>query len=268
MTSSSKPTRNVPPPGGTPKASAYARFIPREELGSFAAWSPDALSGARPAANPLRRATDAPSANPDMPGAVQELAGQLRAARQSGYQDGYRDGLVALEAFKQGYATQVTAQIGTLTCAYQDELDALRQQFAQAIAATAAQVARQVVRTELAARPELIATVAQEAIDTLLLSARHITLRVHPDEHALVALGAGDALAARGARLVADAALTRGGCTVESDIGAIDATLQMRWERAVAALGCELAWEADEQAADDAAARTTAPPEAAWSPEP
>ena len=46
MTSSSKPTRNVPPSGGTPKASAYARFIPREELCSFAAWSPDALSGA------------------------------------------------------------------------------------------------------------------------------------------------------------------------------------------------------------------------------
>jgi flagellar assembly protein FliH len=261
MTSSS---RRTPPPGGQ-KASAYARFIPREELGTFAAWNPDALSGARPNATPLRRATDAPAAAQDAAGAAQELAGQLRAARQSGYQDGYRDGLVALDAFKQGYAKQVTAQLGTLTRAYHDELEALRQQLAQAVAATAAQVARQVVRTELATRPELIAVVAQEAIETLLLSARHITLRVHPDEHALVALGAGDALAARGARLIADATLTRGGCTVESDIGAVDGTLQTRWERAAAALGCELGWDTAPRAAGDAAA--AAPAEAGGSAE-
>jgi flagellar assembly protein FliH len=47
-TSSSKPTgfRNVPPPQGTKTGTAYSRFIPREELGSFAAWSPDSLNGA------------------------------------------------------------------------------------------------------------------------------------------------------------------------------------------------------------------------------
>ena len=230
----------------------YARFIPREELNSFAAWSPDALSGGAAPGAPasLRRATDKPTAANDAPTAADELAMQLRAARQSGYQDGYRDGLVALDAFKQTYASQVTAQLGVLSAAYHGELDALQQQLAQAVAAAAAQVARQVVRSELAARPEAIVAVAQEAIDTLLMSARHITLRVHPDDHALVAQGTGEALAARGARLVADAALLRGGCAVESDIGAIDATLQTRWERAAAALGCESAWVAN--AAPDA----------------
>lgn len=243
MNSSSKP-RNVPPPPGA-KPSAYARFIPREELSSFAAWSPGALTGGATPGAPgsLRRATDKPTAANDTPDAAAELAAQLRLARQSGYQDGYRDGLVALDAFKQAYASQVTAQLGVLTAAYQGELDALQQQLAQAVAATAAQVARQVVRSELATRPELVATVAQEAIDTLLMSARHITLRVHPDDHALVVQGVGEALAARGARLVADAGLMRGGCAVESDIGTIDASLQTRWERAAAALGCESDWE-------------------------
>ncbi len=247
MMTSSDPNRrrNVPPPAGS-KSSVYARFIPREELSSFAAWSPDALSGGAAPGAPgsLRRATDKPTAANDTPSAATELAAQLRAARQSGYQDGYRDGLVALDAFKQAYAGQVTAQLGVLTAAYQGELDALQQQLAQAVAATAAQVARQVVRSELSTRPELVLAVAQEAIATLLMSARHITLRVHPDDHALVAQGAGEALAARGARLVADAGLARGGCTVESDIGAIDASLQTRWERAAAALGCESGWAA------------------------
>lgn len=248
MTNSSdarRAPRQVPPPaGGTgQKNTPYARFIPREELGKFAAWNPEALSGGVAPPTPLRRATDAPAAG-DAAGAADALAAQLRAARQSGYQDGYRDGLVALDAFKQSYASQVTAQLGALSAAYHAELDALRQQLAQAVAATAATVARQTVRSELATRPELIKDVAQEAIDTLLTSAAHITLRVHPDDHALVALGAGDALAARGARLVADADMQRGGCSVEADIGAVDATLATRWARAAAALGCDTPWEA------------------------
>lgn len=246
MTSSSSkrhaPPRSVPPPPGA-RPSPYARFIPREEIGSFSAWNPGALSGGTPATAPLRRATDKPAPAQNTPSAAEALANQLRVARMAGYQDGYRDGLVALEAFKQTYAGQVTAQLGALTTAYQAELDALQQQMARAVAAAAAQVARQVVRSELATRPALIAAVAQEAIDTLLMSARHITLSVHPDDHALVAQGTGEALAARGARLVADARLARGGCTVESDIGAVDASLQTRWERAAAALGCDAAWD-------------------------
>lgn len=246
MTSSSdarRAPRQVPAPAGGagPKTAAYARFIPREELGTFAAWNPEALSGGTPPPTPLRRATDAPAAG-DAAGAADALAAQLRAARQSGYQDGYRDGLVALDAFKQSYASQVTARLGALTEAYHAELDALRQDLAQAVAATAATVARQTVRSEIATRPELIAGVAQEAIDTLLMSARHITLRVHPDDQALVALGAGEALAARGARLVADAGIERGGCSVESDIGAVDATIATRWAHAAAAIGRDDPW--------------------------
>jgi flagellar assembly protein FliH len=123
----------APPPGGA-RASAYARFIPREELGAFAAWSPGAISGGAAPSAPLRRATDQPRGDKD---GADELAAQLRAARQSGYQDGYRDGLVALEAFKQTYASQVTAQLGALTAAYHGGLDALQQQMALAVAAAA-----------------------------------------------------------------------------------------------------------------------------------
>lgn len=236
--------RQVPAPaaGAAQKSAAYTRFIPREELGKFAAWNPEALSGGTPPPTPLRRATDAPAAAGDAASAADSLAAQLRAARQSGYQDGYRDGLVALDAFKQSYASQITSQLGALTEAYQAELDALRQLLAQAVATTAATVARQTVRSELATRPELIAGVAQDAIDTLLMSARHITLRVHPDDQALVALGAGEALAARGARLIADAGLQRGGCSVDSDIGAVDATIATRWAHAAAAIGCDTPW--------------------------
>ena len=237
---SSRP-RPVPPPADGGR-NAYARFIPREELSSFAAWNPgDLAGGPAPQANVQRGATDEPAtARPDL--AAQQAAA-LQAARQAGYQDGYRDGLVALDGFKQSYAKQATAQVGTLVASLGDELDGLQQDMARTLAISATQLARQIVRSELVTRPELVARVAQEALDTLLLSARHITLRVHPDDHKLVSQGAAEVIAARGARLLGDAAMARGGCLVESDIGVIDASLDVRWRRAAASLGIDESWD-------------------------
>ncbi|MBX3621906.1 MAG: flagellar assembly protein FliH [Rhizobacter sp.] len=247
----------APPPGnngnGAKPASPYARFIPREELNSFAAWTPGALTGGDGApAAPVQRAEPPAPPAPPKPSPAEEMAAALRAARSAGYQDGYRDGLVALDGFKQSYAAQVTAQLGAIAQSYSSQLDALQQDMARALAVSATHLARQIVRSELTHRPELVAAVAQEAIDTLLLSAQHITLRVHPDDHALVAQGAADVLEARGARLLSDAGITRGGCVVESDIGVIDASVEARWRRAAASLGCDEAWDGTPPPADEA----------------
>ncbi len=243
--------KNIPSPNEAARG-AYARFIPREELNGFAAWQPgDLAGGPAPQAN-VQRAPDE-VLKPDI---AAQLAAQLKAARQSGYQDGYRDGLVALDGFKQSFAAQTTAQIGALLQSLGDELGGLQQDMARTLAISATHLARQIVRAELASRPELVAQVAQEAVDTLLLSARHITLRVHPDDHAFVARGAADVLAARGARLLADPSMSRGGCVVESDIGVIDASLETRWRRVAASLGCDEGWDAD------TATRTTTGPSA------
>lgn len=225
-----------PPPGGGKGANAYARFIPREELSSFAAWMPGSLGGEEEAA----AAAAEPQKSPE------ELQVEaLRSARQGGYHDGYRDGLAALESFKQSFAQQATAQMGALMHSYGEQMDALQQSMAGALADAAVSLARQVVRGELQANPAQVAAVAREAIEALLLSARHVTLRVHPDDQPLVAQGAAEIIEARGARLVADAALTRGGCVVESDIGIIDASIESRWRRAAAALGSEATWRGE-----------------------
>jgi len=246
--STSKPkVKNVPPPDGAKPASPYARFIPREELGEFASWSPGTLSGgAAQSASGVQR----PSAEPEAP-PPPDPAQLLHAARQAGYQDGYRDGMSALDGFKQSYAAQITAQVGALTQSYGRQLDALQQEMARALAVSATHLARQIVRSELATRPELVSVVAQEALDTLLMSARQITVRVHPDDHGFVAQGAADVLAARGARLLSDAAIPRGGCQVDSDIGVIDASIAERWRRAAASLGCEEPWGNDDPSSDE-----------------
>jgi flagellar assembly protein FliH len=205
---------------------SYARFIPREELDGFAAWRPDAFGdsgAARTPGNEARRSAEEQTA--------------LHAARQAGYQDGYRDGLVALESFKQSFAQQMAAQLTPLVSDFSRAFDDLETEIAAGVARTATALARQVVRGELASRPELVAQVAAEAVNAVLLSARHIRVFTHPDDQALVQAGAGEALAARGARLAVDATLQRGGCRIESDLGCVDARIETRWNQAAAILG-------------------------------
>lgn len=237
MTSSSKPNGSGSE-RGTP---SYTRFIPREELQGFAAWTPDALGGAARAMPGAAPASPAPGAEP-APDAAALLQAELRAARQAGYQDGYRDGLVALDNFKRSFAAQTTAQVGALLQRFDAELAALEGQIAETLARTAVELARQVVRSELATHPELIARVAEDAVQTVLLSARHIRLAVHPDDVALVEQGAAEVIAARGVRVAAAPEIERGGCSVESDLGEVDARIETRWTQAAAALGQSIAW--------------------------
>jgi flagellar assembly protein FliH len=258
------------PPADTQQASVHSRFIPHEEMGSFTSWMPKNLDGgsafapsassadlraaaAPPAPSPYVAGVDRrrPTQNTAAPAAARvpptistaDLAAAGKAARQSGYQDGYRDGLAAMESFKQSFAMQVTAQVGSLVRAMGHQFDELHQEMARAIAVSATRLAKHVVRCELQSQPELISAVAEEALDALLQGASHTTLRLHPDDHALVAAGAAEALQSAGARLLSDAAVSRGGCVVESDIGTVDASIEARWQRAAAALGSEEKWE-------------------------
>lgn len=312
MTTSKAPPR--PPQGAAPAAAgtpaapqgpgnSYTRFIPREELGSFAAWNPGALEepGARrpapgesPAGGGVHKApfavragvaagvpAEAARPRPAMPAdsafadlgrtpgprgpaaaaAAPEVAPEppappepapdvdalVREARQAGYQDGYRDGLAALESVKQSHAAQMAAfmsdQVGALIGEMQQRLDTVEQQLSGRIAGVALELARQVVRSEITLRPDVVVAVAEEALNTLLASARQVTLRLHPEDQALVKGVIDEQLAARGGRAVPDPHLTRGGCVIESDIAVVDASVEARWHTAAAAMGLRLEWD-------------------------
>jgi flagellar assembly protein FliH len=212
-----------PKAGGQP----YGRFIPREELQDFASWKPGAFA-----------ADGAAAVVPDSA----EQQALLHAARQAGYQEGYRDGLVALDNFKRSVMTQNTAQFGAMMQQFDEQLDALEFDMARSLARVAAAIAQQVVRDELATQPQRVARVAHEAVEAVLMSARHIVVQVNPQDLALVEQGAADAVAARGARLVGDPTIERGGCRVLSDVGTIDARISARWQQASESIGAELPW--------------------------
>jgi flagellar assembly protein FliH len=241
--------RNVPPPEGSKAGNAYTRFIPREELGEVSQWTPGTLQGEAEGFQPLTpgvaaaAAPAAPVPEPeDTAPTPQEWQAQVAAARQTGYQDGYRDGLVALEGFKQSFASQATAQVGALVEAFDRQFQALDQRVADTLTRCAVELARQVLRQELRTHPEHVARLAAEAVAAVMLSARHITVHVHPQDLPLVAEGAEEVLRARGARLQADPAIERGGVLVESEVGSIDARMATRWAQAAASFGRASPW--------------------------
>jgi flagellar assembly protein FliH len=243
------PPRQVPEPERreSDRRGSYARFIPREEMpADFAAWTPGVLNGPPIARPPISAPAPVPppaaAAAPVAPPApnMEEVA---HTARQSGYQDGYRDGLAALDAFKQSFSQQMSGQIGALVQSFDTDMRALEDQMAETLVRCAVELSRQVVRNELNTRPELIARVAHDAVEALQLSARHVRVRVHPDDYPLVQAGAGEEMRARAAQVIPDDSIMRGGCTVESDLGSVDATLAARWQHAAAMMGQTSVWE-------------------------
>ncbi|MEY4753366.1 MAG: hypothetical protein RJA44_1041, partial [Pseudomonadota bacterium] len=175
-----------------------------------------------------------------------------QAQREQIFQQGFEAGRAEFERFKQSHQRQTGLQVAQLMQSLQDRLDQLEQTLAGRVVDITLALARQVVRSELRSQPEQVLGVTQEALGVLLNSARQIAIHVHPDDHALIAAGAADLIEARGARLVPDAAIEAGGCLIESDIGAVDARVATRWQRASAALGGSLAWQPADDAADAA----------------
>lgn len=234
MTSSSDHARQrkPAPATGTRSPSAYERFIPREELGEVRAWEPGAIGPQRAA----------PSVQPPAPAPLQSWKAKLAAVRQEGYEEGYRDGLAALEGFKKTHAAQASERIGQLLSSFDQQLGALEGQMAETLARSAVMLARKVLRQELLSHPEIVAVVAREAATALSATARQVVVNVHPDDLTWVMEGAGEVLEARGARVQADPTVNRGGCRIDSDTAGVDATIDTRWARAAAALGHPQPW--------------------------
>lgn len=245
-----------------PAVPTYARFIPREELGSAVAWVPASLDvQRRNGANAAASAAQAePASPPPVDPAVARAArqAQLQARLAEVFEQGRQLGRDetaqamqaeagdALEAFRRQQASEVGAPVAALLAQFQQGLDGLEHALARRLAGIAMQMARQVVRNELKTSATLVVDVTQEALAEVLLSARHITVKVHPEDLALIAEGCADAVEARGAKLVADTHIERGGCLVESDLGVVDARMSTRWACAVQAMGAPVLAEVDQ----------------------
>ena len=223
------------------------RFIPGEEIGAVSRWS---FADVDAAAILLEQQTR-----------DRELNEQLETARQQAHAKGYAEGFeqgraqTLVGAQKQisdyiaGQGRETAQQFGTLITSTQAQLESAEQMAGQAVLELACELARQVLRHEIASNPNVLLPVIREALGQLFSDSKAVQIRLHPQDLEVLQGVLEEEYPNLPLTLQPDATLTRGGCLVESAGTVIDGRLEKRWARAIGRLGQNLNWEegGDEQ---------------------
>ncbi|MCA3181469.1 MAG: FliH/SctL family protein [Burkholderiaceae bacterium] len=213
-----------------------SRIVFAEDLAEAAPWLPGAIEGGRVG---LRERLSS-SADRD-PSDAQRVP-----TYEDGLRDGYARGLeeARLEAAQarrlesEAIARRADALLGALTA----QLAEVQQAYADEVVALAVEVARSAFGAALRVRDDAVVPAVVAALAALGDEHAKATIRLHPDDAALVGEQLAPMLAARGAQLVVDDAIAPGGCRVDTARSSVDATVAMRWRRALAALGRDDEW--------------------------
>lgn len=153
-------------------------------------------------------------------------------AHKQGYDAGYEEGTarVRMEALR----------LHTLVEQLNDALGQFDQQVAEELLGLSLEVARQVVRQTIAARPAVILDVVREALTQL--PHQHAAIYLHPEDASLVRSYLGDQLAHLGHRIFEEATLARGGLRMEAGGSHLDAGVETRWKRVIEGMGAADGW--------------------------
>lgn len=239
------------------KARAYSRFIPREDVGSFTPWHFAAVDGSD-ALLPKPDAVAETLVDPEAEAAALAQEAAAETARQAqqqqerddayshGLEKGREDASIEWQQRMDDYIAdtgQAMAQrLDAVVQALGVSLDEMRQHMAQDVLQLACDLARQVVRQELRTNPAALQPVVAEALDMLVVDGRPTTVRLNPADHAAVSAALRENFAATPVQWLADAQVPEGGCLVDAGGTAVDGSLEKRWQRAIAPLGLESAW--------------------------
>ncbi len=163
---------------------------------------------------------------------AEEVERIYQQARQEGSQTGYREG--------QARAKDEAARLGRAAAKLDAAMSELDAGVATELLALAVELARQVVRCEITARPEALLDVVHEALAQL--PHQHASIFLNPEDASLVRSYLGDQLAHAGHRILEDAKLARGDCILEAGGSHLDASVATRWRRTMESLGLDDAW--------------------------
>lgn len=223
------------------KPNPHSRFIPREEIDGVAAWHFSAVDGS----DDLPKAASVDGTASE--GVTSEM---LQEARQQSYAEGFARGhdaggqevRDALEATVRKTAEETAVRMVQLLHNTRDHLKKSEDQISRHILELACDLARQVVRQELKSDPAHLKPVITEALAQLVDDGQPATVRLNPGDLAMMKGALQENMGNHPAEFVADAAISPGGCLIESATMTVDATIEKRWSRAVGNLGMEAAW--------------------------
>lgn len=213
----------------------------------WAPWQPQPLE-----ANVLHVA-DAPAPVEEDAEAAQEQYERIfTEASEKGYQAGFRTGMAegrtqgrsegrkkGLEEARAEIAKQAKAQASQLTKLARDGVRSLTQlenELGASIMQLAIRMAEHVLHDTLDSQPEKMQGILAQLLRMRDEQGQVLQLSVHPDDLALVQEYLTEEDCAGQWQLIGDEGITHGGCRLSSALGDIDATLETRWQRAIAGL--------------------------------
>jgi len=219
----------------------------------------EAPADAAPAALPDAADTESPASAAAAAQPMQELMEQARAqAYAQGLQEGAAQMQAQIEQLQQDWQQRMDAYVSAVDAQARQRLQAaqnllqqtqeslhqLQNETAREVLQLACDIARQVIRQELRSQPDALLPVVREALHMLVGEQQPARVRLHPDDLALLQplLQAQSASASPTIECVADASLAPGDACVECAGAQIDARLEKRWQRAIAALGLVGSW--------------------------
>ena len=231
----------------------YTRFIPREEVGDVTRWEfgdvefPPGGQSLAPEPPVLE-----PEAAPVEPG-IDEAQHQalVQQAREEGYAQGLAEGQEQtrlqwqqrMDDYVAGQGREGAERLARLAQALEESFTGMQQGMAQEVLQLACDIARQVVRRELASDPQALLPVVREALDMLVNEGRPATVRLNPADWAVLEQPLRAEFAQGKVQWQPDPAVAAGDCQVESAGTVIDGSMEKRWRRAVAALGLVGSWQ-------------------------
>lgn len=224
--------------------------IPKEKMTAWQRWELSDFNGRpptpapEPAAPPPPPPEPEPEPQPAMPDikfpTLEEIEQIHTQAHQDGYTAGYEEGTarVRMEAM----------HLNTLAENLDAAFGALDKDVAESLLALSLEIARQVVRQQIAAKPDVILQVVKEAL--MQLPHQHASIYLHPEDANLVRAYLGDQLGHAGHRFFEEPEMERGGCRIEAAGSQIDGTVDTRWQRVIESMGMKGGWveQPDERA--------------------
>ena len=221
------------------------RFVSGENIGAVTDWNFAAVDQ-----NSLRFAAKLREQE------IAEDVAKANEVRQAGFSDGYAQGhaqatLEGERKIQEHIASQGQAaarRFGELIADAQVQIAESEQTMAKGVLELACELARQVLRHELASNPNALQPVIREALGLLAIDSKAALIRLHPVDMDILAEVLRQEFSYLSLTLLADSTISRGGCVIESVGTIVDATLERRWMRAVSSLGLESAWEVPDEA--------------------
>lgn len=211
---------------------------PKSSLTAWERWELASFDSSAEAAAGVR-------ATPALPAASDEDVRRIREqARQEGHQAGYAagqaEGLAAGQAQAEARGREEALRLTRALESLEQSIAELNQAVAGDLLALSIEIARQVVRQTVAAKPEVLLGVIREALEQLPLL--HAAIHLNPEDASLARLRAGDQFAHAGHRIHEDTKLKRGDVIIEAGGSHLDASLETRWRRVVESLGQQAPW--------------------------